>query len=1166
MASLAVENTLNYKTQLTVYANVDSGYVDSGKMRIQFRLESQNEASDILINFADRTMDNINIPRDMVYIQHEDDDWVDEDEKVVVVLEEILFDTYGFGEREYDYISLGFVYDLTFQDDDSTKQSSLQHIMPKVLQDIRENFRPILKDLLWENMRNLENGLGYSSASDVFHRLEVQLARYFRECIAVKPIFQLALNPNLRNWPLIYKYALRSFELEIPNQEANFKVGDRVIYDSEAYTIIARVRERWYRIENPRSTVEVGEGQLRRVNPNFPDHKFDYGEKVIYEGEMYAVRQRLTGLTDWYYEIENAMRTEMVQESDLQRVMLIRTIDAKSQVRSVAVNRGRIVSGLKRKVKIWNTDGTLLKTLEGHDDYVRAVAFLGPDRIVSGSEDDTVKIWNTDGTLVKTLRGHSSYVTSVAILGSLIVSGSLDKTVKIWNTDGTLVKTLRGHSDGVWSVAILGDLIVSGSDDKDKTVKIWNTDGTLVKTLRGHRRGVLSVAILGPDRIVSGSFDKTVKIWNTNGECLKTLEGHSNGVWSVAILGPDRIVSGSDDKTVKIWNTDGECLKTLEGHRDRVWSVAILGPDRIVSGSWDKTIKIWDVSDVVQVADDESKEDDVVRVADDESKGEEQNNNKKKYTIGIQNAMILNRMIDADGIQMLLDFEGTWSFNDSDPNNIGLSLKPVGAFAFEDFVLDLAVQIVNEIANLYDRFLIIDKAREEYRKRVVDRRVDIKRMPIVVNAVYTVDETRRLATIKLVDYFEEEDGASIDILTPEEFRERKEKYGNEYGDNVLNEVDREKRDIEEHLKRLDSELKPITKEKIRLNKEHKAKVAAEKKLIARKERLKAWQKKITKLTLEEYQDLLRQTYLTQMENCTNDIDMINKRPWLAEDFKSTVFFRFPYIDKDGKEKFKTFCLTDSSVSKQKKKEEIKANPMAKVIQKMLENNRKKLTNPDLNEEERQQILRRIDQLTQQVNSLGSAYGYNLEAAEGMALDQAVSKDHWIDNMLYANWVEQDGSPYDVDKKVLNRTEEPPVLETREGRGGKPGSDQYVRITSIMGGGDVYLLFNNDLKKIIKIKRGDGRRRDQSEIGFVLPQGWTYPVAVYLKFEKRVAIGNIRGDVAIISATHGNRYANIYKVTQIANFNHYDDINVVNECEGDCATTTVSKKRKNRLKF
>jgi hypothetical protein len=575
------------------------------------------------------------------------------------------------------------------------------------------------------------------------------------------------------------------------------------------------------------------------------------------------------------------------------------------------------------------------------------------------------------------------------------------------------------------------------------------------------------------------------------------------------------------------------------------------------------------VSDVVQVADDESKEDDVVRVADDESKGEERNNNKKKYTIGIQNAMMLNRMIDTDRIQKLLDFEGTWSFNDSDPNNIGLSLKPVGAFAFKDFVIDLATEIIDEIANDYDRFFIIDKAREEYRKRVVDRRVDRKTMydATMVNAVYTVDKARRLATIKLVDYFEEEVDGAVDIpITPEEFRARKKKYGNEYGDNVLNEVDREKRDIKEHLKRLKRQLEPITKEKIRLNKAHKAKVAAEKKLIARKERLQAWQKKITKLTLEQYQKLLRETYLTQMENCTNDIDMINKRPWLAEDFKSTVFFRFPYIDKNGEEKIKTFCLTDSSVSKQKKKEKLKVNPMTKLYLGMVKKKREELTNPDLNEEERQRIKRRIEQLIQQINSDNSGYEYNLETAEGMALDQAVSKDHWIENMLYANWVEQDGTPYDVEKKVWNRTEEPPTLETREGRGGKPGSDRYVRITSIMGGGDVYLLFNNDLKKIIKIKRGNGSTREQSEIGFVLPQGWTYPVAVYLKFEKRVAIGNIRGDIAIISATHGNRYANIYKVTHIANFNHYDDINVINECEGDCeSTTTVSgNKRKNRL--
>ena len=79
-----------------------------------------------------------------------------------------------------------------------------------------------------------------------------------------------------------------------------------------------------------------------------------------------------------------------------------------------------------------------------------SVAILGPDRIVSGSDDKTVKIWNTDGECLKTLEGHSNYVFSVAILGpDRIVSGSQDKTVKIWNTDGECLKTLEGHSNYV---------------------------------------------------------------------------------------------------------------------------------------------------------------------------------------------------------------------------------------------------------------------------------------------------------------------------------------------------------------------------------------------------------------------------------------------------------------------------------------------------------------------------------------------------------------------------------------------------------------------------------------------------------------------------------------------------------------------------------------------
>lgn len=141
-------------------------------------------------------------------------------------------------------------------------------------------------------------------------------------------------------------------------------------------------------------------------------------------------------------------------------------------------------------------------------------------------------------------------------------------------------------------------------------------------------------------------------------------------------------------------------------------------------------------------------------------------------------------------------------------------------------------------------------------------------------------------------------------------------------------------------------------------------------------------------------------------------------------------------------------------------------------------------------------------------------------------DVVISRDQFVDNMLYANWVERDGSPYNVNQ--------------REGKEGRPGSERYIRITTIFGGSNRYILYNDLLKNILKLKRGDGSLRDTSEIGFELPEGWEFPIAIYLKFEKRVAIGNIRGSFGI-SETHGNREVDLYRVTKIDNFNHYENI-------------------------
>ncbi|MBO5838211.1 MAG: hypothetical protein J6R06_00850, partial [Bacteroidales bacterium] len=83
--------------------------------------------------------------------------------------------------------------------------------------------------------------------------------------------------------------------------------------------------------------------------------------------------------------------------------------------------------------------GQCLKTLEGHSDWVRSVAY-SPDgtKIISGSYDKTIKIWDAiTGQCLKTLEGHSEWVSSVAYSpdGTKIISGSDDCTVKIWGEE-----------------------------------------------------------------------------------------------------------------------------------------------------------------------------------------------------------------------------------------------------------------------------------------------------------------------------------------------------------------------------------------------------------------------------------------------------------------------------------------------------------------------------------------------------------------------------------------------------------------------------------------------------------------------------------------------------------------------------------------------------------
>jgi len=312
----------------------------------------------------------------------------------------------------------------------------------------------------------------------------------------------------------------------------------------------------------------------------------------------------------------------------------------------------RVVSGSRdNTLRVWDADrGECVAVLEGHSSEVRCVCVVevggGGDgggggvkvqRVVSGSEDNTLRMWEADrGECVAVLEGHTDTVRCVCVVEvggggdgggggcgakvQRVVSGSADDTLRVWDADrGECVAVLEGHTDTVTCVSVVevgggGDgggggggakvqRVVSGS--ADDTLRVWDADGgECLAVLEGHTNMVRCVCVAevggGGDgggggakmqRVVSGSSNDTLRVWDADlGECVAVLEGHSNWVSCVCVVevggGGDggggggkvqRVVSGSEDNTLRMWDADhGECVAVLEGHTDTVTRVCVV--------------------------------------------------------------------------------------------------------------------------------------------------------------------------------------------------------------------------------------------------------------------------------------------------------------------------------------------------------------------------------------------------------------------------------------------------------------------------------------------------------------------------------------------------------------------------------------------------------------
>ena len=250
--------------------------------------------------------------------------------------------------------------------------------------------------------------------------------------------------------------------------------------------------------------------------------------------------------------------------------------------------------------------GASLQILEGHSDWIRAIAISFDGKVLaSGAADKTTRLWDTEsGAILHTLEGHSNYVYGVAFSSDgTLATGSSDKTIRLWNSrSGALLKVLEGHTSGVRAVAFALEARILASGSSDNTIRLWDVhSGQTLRVLHEHTEWVYAIAFSLDGMLASASADCTVCIWDPlSGEVLHKIEGYGSAIRSVA-FSPNgkQVASVSSDKTVWLWHNDSRAttLHALEGHTDWVYGVAF-SPDGtlVASASADRTIKIWDAN------------------------------------------------------------------------------------------------------------------------------------------------------------------------------------------------------------------------------------------------------------------------------------------------------------------------------------------------------------------------------------------------------------------------------------------------------------------------------------------------------------------------------------------------------------------------------------------
>jgi WD40 repeat protein len=262
-------------------------------------------------------------------------------------------------------------------------------------------------------------------------------------------------------------------------------------------------------------------------------------------------------------------------------------------------------AGDDHAIRLWSsTSGKLVRTLKGHADWVRALAF-SPDgaTLASAGDDHSITLWEvTSGNKLAKLNAHPHVVYTIAFSpdGKQLAAAGFERTVRVYDVaERKLSKELEGPDVDLRAVAFSPDgtrLAVAGRNGQ---VRGWNLATAKADLeIPAVRIGRLRALAWLPDgqKLVTAGENKLLSVWDARtGQALKQMTCQTGKLLSMVVCSDELIATGGSDNVIRVWNWQSETeADTLVGHTGSVASLAFDASSRtIISGSFDTTVRVW---------------------------------------------------------------------------------------------------------------------------------------------------------------------------------------------------------------------------------------------------------------------------------------------------------------------------------------------------------------------------------------------------------------------------------------------------------------------------------------------------------------------------------------------------------------------------------------------